>query len=106
MAVAQFFDAFNHVYWWGVLGSCVVEIAAIAKGMTELKGFLPPQYKKPGFVFVKLAFAIVCAGTLAVILGATGIFTAFYIGASAPLILDRFAKGLDAGGFPENNGNS
>lgn len=104
MGFAAYFDAFNHVYWWGVLGSCVVELAAVAKGMTELKGFLPPQYKKPAFIIVKLAFAIICAGTLAVILGATGIFTAFYIGASAPLILDRFAKGLDIGNMPESNG--
>ena len=87
--------SFDHVYWWGVLGSLAVEIAAATKGASELKGYCPPQYKRPLFLLFKAAFAIICAGPLSIILGATGAFNAFYIGASAPLIMDRVAKGLE-----------
>lgn len=82
------------MYWIGVLGSLAVEIAAALKICTEIGGHVPPLYKKPAYIVIRLLLAVVGAGPLAELLANGAHLTAFYIGASAPLVIDQMAKGV------------
>lgn len=85
------------VFWVGALGSISVEIAAAAKSCADLEGQCPERYKRVFYLFTRLIMAAV-AGAVASVLDATNTLTAFYMGASAPLILDRLGRGLDVNG--------
>jgi|SRR6185437_733071 len=81
-------------YWTGVLGSLAVELATAVKLTTEHDGICPPIYKRPFYIFVRALFALVGAGSLPVMMNAASLWSAFYLGISAPLVFDRLARGL------------
>lgn len=89
------------IFWVGALGSISIEMAAAAKSCAELEGQCPERYKRPFYLFTRVLMAAV-AGAVASVLDAQNGLTAFYMGASAPLILDRLGKGLDVNGAPQH----
>lgn len=80
-------------YWIGVIGSLAVEIGAAFKACSELDGHCPEKYKRFAYILFRVLLALI-SGTLPVVMDAQNALTAFYLGASAPLILDRLAKGV------------
>jgi hypothetical protein len=61
-------------------------------------------YKKPFYIFIRAMFALFVAGPLPIILEAPSWFSAAYIGASAPVVMDRLASG--AFGIKASGGHS
>lgn len=86
-------DGVPHLFYWGVAGSLGVEIGAAVKVSADMHGACPPLYRKPFYLGARFLLALI-AGGLAVGLDAQNALTAFYLGSSAPLILDRFARGV------------
>lgn len=84
----------TETYVYGVIGSIGVELAAALKGASDNDGSLPTKYHKPLFVTLHVIFAFI-AGTIPVAFGAANMWSAIYFGASAPLIFDRAARGLE-----------
>jgi hypothetical protein len=84
----------TETYVYGVIGSIGVELAAALKGASDNDGSLPTKYHKPLFVILHVIFAFI-AGTVPVAFGAVNMWSAIYFGASAPLIFDRAARGLE-----------
>jgi len=84
-----------NIYWFGVLGSAAVELAAALQAAGANDGALPAKYHKPLFLVLRALFALV-AGTVPIALSAQNLWSALYLGASAPLIFDRAARGLDS----------
>lgn len=80
------------LFWVGFLGSAVVEIGACARAAANSNGDIPARYKKPAYLLVRVLLAL-AGGTLAVVFDATTALTAFYLGASAPIVLDKLAQG-------------
>lgn len=80
-------------YWTGVLGSLAVEVASAVKDCLAIEGRCPERYKKFPYLLFRTVLAFV-SGALPVIMASPNPFNAFYLGASAPLILDRLAKGV------------
>jgi hypothetical protein len=80
-------------YWLGVLGSISVEIGAAAKSCADLNGACPDRYKKPFYLLIRGMLALV-GGSLPVVPDATNALASFYLGASAPLVLDRLGRGI------------
>ena len=80
-------------YWIGFIGSVTVELGAAFKECSELNGRCPERYKQRAYLTFRalLAFA---SGTIPVVMDAPNALTAFYLGASAPLFLDRLARGV------------
>lgn len=78
----------------GALGSLAIELATAVKLTTENHGTCPPIYKKPFYCVIRVVFALICAGPLAVLMDAASYWSAFYLGISAPLVYDRLARGL------------
>ena len=66
-------------YWVGVIGSGVVEFFALARACAKLDGHTPKRF---------------VAGTLPMIMDAGSPLIAFYLGASAPVIIDKLAEGV------------
>ena len=93
-ASAGYNRAWGRMYWFGVLGSAAVEIGAALKICTEIGGHWPPLYKKPAYLTIRSALALGAAGPLAELMANGGALTAFYLGASAPLVIDQMAKGI------------
>jgi hypothetical protein len=89
------------LFGWAFFASIGIEVGAALKAITSAEGTLPPLYKSPAYIVVRLLFACV-AGGLGIVLATTPL-TALYVGASAPIVLDRLAKGLDK---PEGRGNN
>ena len=81
-------------YLIGVLGSLAIELAAALKLSTSMGGTCPPIYKQPFYILARLSFAFIAAGTLPVMMQAQSHWSAFYLGATAPIVFDRLAKGL------------
>jgi hypothetical protein len=81
-------------YVIGVIGSITLEIAAALRLSAEAGGVCPPIYKKPFYVLVRVIFALTAAGLLPVMMSAQSIWSAFYLGITAPLVFDRLARGL------------
>jgi hypothetical protein len=79
-------------FWVGTLGSLIVEIGTCARASANTEGDIPARYKKLPYLFVRLLLAL-GGGTLAVVFGAETALTAFYFGASAPIVLDKLAQG-------------
>ena len=80
-------------YWVGFIGSVTVEIGAALKDCSELNGRCPERYKQTAYLIFRTAMAF-ASGALPVVMDAPNALTAFYLGASAPLILDRLARGV------------
>jgi hypothetical protein len=73
------------LFWVGFLGSLFVEIAID-------DGKVPTRYTRFGYLVVRILLAL-GGGTLAVVFEANNALTAFYLGASAPIVLDKLAQG-------------
>jgi hypothetical protein len=85
-------------FFVGALGSITLEIAAALKLSAEMGGVCPPIYKQPFYLSVRLIFALTAAGLLPVMMSAQSIWSAFYLGVTAPLVFDRLARGLQPDG--------
>ncbi len=83
-----------YLYGCGVFGSVAAELVALLRETQKLGGAVPPLYKKPFYVCVRVLVALIAAGGLPVLLDATNFQNAFYIGLSAPLLLDRLQRSL------------
>jgi hypothetical protein len=81
-------------YIWGLFGSIIVEVGAVVRATSNNDGRCPPPYNRSFYVCVRAVFAIL-AGFLPVLLNAGNALTAFYLGASAPLVIDRAASGVE-----------
>ena len=79
-------------YWWGVLGSVLVEVGVLVRAVADNKGDWPEHYKKAPTVITKTLFTFF-DGSLPVIFGADGILTCVYLGSSAPIVIDKLAAG-------------
>jgi hypothetical protein len=87
-------------YWLGVLGSAAVEIFAAAKASADMDGGMPSRYKKPFYLLTRVLVAL-ASGVLPVVFGAPTPLAAFYLGLSAPLVIDRLAQGVLPKPLPE-----
>lgn len=86
----------NHAYWIGVIGSLAVEAGAAFKGCADLDGHCPDRYKRLPYLLTRALFALF-AGAVPVVMDAPNMLTAFYLGASAPLVIDRLSRGIKPG---------
>ena len=84
------------LYWWGVFGSVFVELSAFARGVADESGQIPPRFKTRVHIAIQLIFPFF-AGALPVIFEASNALTSVYLGAAAPVIIDRLAKGAITG---------
>ena len=84
----------SDTYVSGVLGSVGVEVGAALTAASNNEGSLPRKYHKPVFLILRGVFALI-AGAIPVALSAQNMWAALYLGASAPVIFDRAASGLD-----------
>jgi hypothetical protein len=81
------------IYFVGFFANTAVEITAALRQSLALNGACPPLYKKPFYIVMRVAFAIFVAGPLPVLMGPSTVVSALYIGASAPVVVDRLASG-------------
>lgn len=87
-------------FLWGFLGSFAVEIAALCRRF-DSKTSIPTHYKQVSFWVVRASLAVV-GGSLAVAWGIDNKpLLAFYLGASAPLIIQKFSQGEKEIGLPD-----
>lgn len=84
----------SDIYCYGVLGSVGVELAAALTAASSNDGHLPVKYHKPVFLGLRTIFALI-AGSVPLALEAANMWSAIWLGASAPLVFDRAARGLD-----------
>ena len=80
------------LFWVGFLGSLSVEVGTCYRAMANSEGDLPKRYRKPVYLVVR-TFLAFSGGAIAVALDAKNPLTAFYLGASAPIVLDKLAQG-------------
>lgn len=83
----------SEIYFTAVAGSFCAEITALLQASTKLQGNCPEKYKKPFYVIVRVLFALIVAGFIPVVLGANTIAAAFFMGVSAPIIMDKLVSG-------------
>lgn len=76
----------------GVLGSLVVEIGGAYRACVGLEGQLPRYYRQPAYFVCRFLLAI-AGGTIASVFDAQTDLVAFYLGASAPMVIDRLTQG-------------
>ena len=81
-------------YWWGVFGSVAVELSGVIAAASKQDGVLPARYSRPSFLVLRGLFAL-CAGVVPVALDAQNMWSAIWLGASAPVFFDRAARGLE-----------
>jgi hypothetical protein len=88
-------------YLWGVFGSVAVEVAAAVKAAADNGGSCPPPYNKPFYLIMRAVLAAL-AGFIPIALDANSAITAFYLGAGAPVFIDKARSGLQS----DNNGQT
>ena len=81
-------------YAIATFGSLGVELTALVRDLAANDGRLPRRYKRVAYPTARVLFAFIAAGPLAILLSAETALSAFYIGATAPLIFDRLAAGI------------
>ncbi len=86
-------------YLIGVLGTIAVELAAMAKATASLGGRVPSKYRSPFYLLTQALLALGGGGVPAVVIDTESKLAAFYLGASAPLILDKLARGVSLDHF-------
>jgi hypothetical protein len=86
-------------FYIGMLGSISVEIYSALNDCVAINGMCPERYKRFPYIVFRVLMAGI-GGTLATLLDAPSSLTAFYIGASAPLLLDRMAHGVKPDEMP------
>jgi hypothetical protein len=77
-------------FLWGCFGSCAVETLLAYR--LVISGPWPPRYRRLRFWVVRVLAAVV-AGLLAVAMGSHTPIGALYVGAAAPLILEKLLRG-------------
>lgn len=82
-------------YLWGVFGSIAVEVVTAVKAASDNGGACPPPYNKPFYLFMRTALAGL-SGFIPVALDANSAITAFYLGAGAPVFIDKAKSGLQS----------
>src|SRR5262245_14412308 len=87
------FNGIPRFFYWGVVGSLSAEVASALKECKDLGGVCPPLYKSKFYLVVRVLVAI-AAGVFPIALDAQNALTAFYLGISAPVALDRLSRGL------------
>jgi hypothetical protein len=86
----------------GFLGSVGLEFVEVIAAYQH-RGRLPARYRRKGFWFVRLSFALI-AGALPVLFRITNTAQAFAIGVSAPIVFRlAWQKGL-GGHIPPSTG--
>jgi hypothetical protein len=85
-------------YLLGVFGSFCVEAVAALNACAKKGGVLPPLYKKPAYLILRLIVAVTAAGGLPYVLHAANEMAALYLGANAPLVFDRIQRGASPNG--------
>lgn len=80
------------LFWLGCAGSAAVEIANGCRACANLDGRVPVRYTRWPYLMSRLLLAL-AGGTLAVVFEAPTSLAAFYLGASAPLVIDKLAQG-------------
>ncbi len=103
IAVKEFLELFPDFYWAGFFGHWAVEVYAALRYAILHNGKCPPLYKKPFYVMIRVFFSLCVAAPLPHFLGADTLLSAVYIGASAPLIIERMASGSLIGKNKNNN---
>lgn len=81
------------VYWVGVLGSIVVEVFALSRDCANLDGRLPTRYRRGPYLLSRILVAA-ASGVLPLVFDAPSALAAFYLGVSAPLVIDKLAQGV------------
>lgn len=80
------------VFWTGFLGSIVVEVGTMARACANMDGGIPQRYKS--FIYLPVRFLLaLCGGAIATVFDAKTGLVAFYLGASAPVVIDKLAQG-------------
>ena len=87
----------SEIYVWGVVGSAAVEVAAAVKVSADNGGTCPPPYNQFFYIFMRVILAGL-GGLIPIALSANSAITALYLGASAPVFIDKARAGLQ----PEN----
>ena len=87
------FHSIPRFFYWGLMGSLSAEVASALKECKDLGGVCPPLYKSKFYLVVRILVAI-AAGVFPIALDAQNALTAFYLGISAPVALDRLSRGL------------
>jgi hypothetical protein len=82
-------------FFWGFAGSVAVEIGTFYQAYMTEPIRLPERYKRPDFWIVRLFLAVV-AGGIAMAEGVNTEISAITVGAAAPLVLEKLAKGLES----------
>ena len=93
----QIIDPNLKIFLFGFGGSAAIEIVSLYVRFETAQSsrvVLPWRYRKVSFWIVRFMIAII-AGGLAVAYGINNMILAINIGASAPLILQAFAQGLN-----------
>jgi hypothetical protein len=80
-------------YWVGVCGSAVVEAFAFAQALAKNDGVVPKRYTRPAHCVTRVVIPFF-AGSLPMIMDAATPLIAFYLGASAPVLVDKLAEGV------------
>lgn len=70
----------------------VVEIGTMARACANMDGGVPARYKSFVYIPVRILLAL-CAGAIATVFDAKTALVAFYLGASAPVVIDKLAQG-------------
>lgn len=82
-------------YLCAVIGNIGVELTVALGSAANNGGRFPARYTRWPYLAGRAVFALVFAGSLPMMLGANTKSAAFYLGASAPLVYDKLARGLD-----------
>jgi len=85
------FIALLKLYFWGVAGAFVVELATAIRQSAK-NGKCPPGYK-PGFHLWCKGLMVAVCGAAPMLFDATHAAMAFYMGAAAPVMIDKMARG-------------
>lgn len=89
--VKEFLSYFPPFFWHGLFGNISIEVYSALQYAINNDGHCPPLYKKRFYIVARVAFAGI-SGCLPSFLGASTIYSAIYIGACAPLIMERRKK--------------
>ncbi|HEX8667038.1 MAG TPA: hypothetical protein VF727_01535 [Allosphingosinicella sp.] len=65
---------------------------AAYRAIGDHDGRLPDRYRRPPYILTRMAIPFVC-GTVPWAFEATSLLMSFYLGASAPLVIDKLAQG-------------
>lgn len=97
-------DVLN-IYFIGLGGSLLVEFIAFVHACEMHGRHVPRRYQHFLYLISRFTLPLLYA-TVPVLLGANSVISALYIGASAPIVLDRLAQGFLNAARAVQNGNA